>query len=282
VIGRAIDDLIPLARGPRLSPDETRLLLTIGTGNNGQLWVYPLNGRPPIPLTATADNFGAVWSPDGSEVAFTQARGAQVDILRRRADTSVLEAQPLRAEGLPGVPYDWSSDGELILGMGAFTIDGIGSTRAAEAGELRNIVVTDFAESDADLSTDGRWLAYVSDRTGRPEIWVQPYPEGIPELISESGGYEPRWSPDGRELFYLQGATLMAVKAEPDGEFARAVPLFVNASFFLSSSPITASYDVARDGRFLMLQEIAGTDEAAPASIVVVENWSEELRQRLP
>ena len=71
---------------------------------------------------------------------------------------------------------------------------------AAAAGEVRDVVATDDAEFDAALSPDGRWLAYASNRTGQPEMWVKGYPDGVPVRVSRSGGYEPHWSADGREL----------------------------------------------------------------------------------
>ena len=98
------------------------------------------------------------------------------------------------------------------------------ATPAAPAGEVRDVVVTDDAEFDSALSPDGRWLAYASNRTGQPEIWVKGYPDGVPVRVSRSGGYEPTWSADGRELFYLQGSSMMAVAVETEGAFSFGAP----------------------------------------------------------
>ena len=76
---------------------------------------------------------------------------------------------------------------------------------AEDGGEVRNVVASEFIEFDPALSSNGRWLAYVSNRTGQDEIWVQGYPDGVPVRVSSNGGYEPLWSADGRELFYRQG-----------------------------------------------------------------------------
>ena len=156
---------------------------------------------------------------------------------------------------------------------------------AAVAGEVRDIVATDYAEFDAALSPDGRWLAYVSDRSGANEIWVQGYPDGVAVRVSQNGGFEPRWSADGRELFYLQFNTLLAIAVESEREFVFAAPvrLFAATAFFFFPGPAIRTYDVAPDGRFLMIQSEAATQpDAAPSSIVVVQNWFEELKQRVP
>jgi hypothetical protein len=103
----------------------------------------------------------------------------------------------------------------------------------------------------------------------------------VPVRVSTSGGFEPRWSTDGRELFYIQGNAMMAVGVETEHELSFVAPkrLF-SGSYQLFQPPIASSYDVARDGRFLMIEAPAATGDATPGSIVVVENWAEELKQR--
>jgi len=134
------------------------------------------------------------------------------------------------------------------------------------------------------LSPNGRWLAYASNRTGQIEVWVKGYPDGVPMRVSRNGGYEPRWALDGRELFYLQERSMMAVAVETDSEFSFSAPLelFTGPYLFDPTSRV-ASYDVARDGRFLMIQpQASAADTASQSSIVVVRNWTEELKQRVP
>jgi hypothetical protein len=136
------------------------------------------------------------------------------------------------------------------------------------------------------LSPDERWIAYVSDRTGQGEVWVQGYPEAVaaPVRVSGGGGYEPRWSADGKELFYRQGSSMYAVAVELDAELSFEAPVLLFSGTFLGTpAPETRSYDVARDGRFLMIQpeDTAGAN-VAPASIVVVQNWFEELKRLVP
>jgi Tol biopolymer transport system component len=283
VVERAIDEPVANARDPRLSPDGTRLVLTTGVGNDGDVWVYDLGGRPPIPLAVVGDNRSPIWSPDSTQVAFSRPSSGRAALYTTRADGSVLDPQPLRAEGLNGITAVWSSAGELLLLNPRQGTPDILATPAAAEGEVRDVVVTDDAEFDPALTSNGRWLAYVSNRTGALEVWVKGYPDAVPVRVSRNGGYEPRWSADGRELFYLQGTAMIAVPVETEGEFSFGTPTqLFSEPYFTQQGAFTRSYDVARDGRFLMI-ELPGTGDASVlSSIVVVENWTEELKQRVP
>jgi Tol biopolymer transport system component/predicted Ser/Thr protein kinase len=280
IVGRAVPNLVDSPRDPRLSPDGTRLLLTTGLAADGDLWVYDLGGRPPLPLAVANDNRFPAWSPDGRQVVFvTVLNGAELFVLP--ADGSVLVPQRLGAEDLRGGPYDWTEQGELFIGNpGA---PDIGVLAADGSGDVRPVVATQYAEFDAALSPDGRWLAYVSTRTGRNEIWVQSYPDGVAQRVSANTGYEPRWSADGTELFYLQGSSIMSVAVETEGAFRFAPPeLLFSGPYLTLQDSAVHSYDVASDGRFLMIQPPGGAGDQGSASIVVVQNWTEELRQRVP
>jgi serine/threonine-protein kinase len=286
VVGKVIEDAIDSARDPRLSPDGQRLVLTTGPFNDGAIWIYDLRGRPPIPLAVGGGNRAPVWSPDGKRIAFLRTSATPPGVYTTLADGSVLNPQPLRAAGLRSIPSVWSSAGELLM-VAAARVGGadIVATPAAPEGEVRPVVATEDLEFDPALSPDGRWLAYVSTRTGENEIWVKRYPDGVPVRVSRNGGYEPVWSSDGRELFYLQGPAMMVVAGvDSNGEFSFAAPTQLFTGSFLSNpNPGVRSYTVANDGRFLMIQAPGSTVDAQnPGSIVVVQNWIEELKQRVP
>ena len=278
----ALAEPVANPRDPRLSPDGRRLVLTTGLAGLGDLWIYDLGGRPPIPLPDERDSRLAAWSPDGKQIVFSSNRGGGYELYTAPADGS-FNPLPLRRDSLLAGPAVWSDEGELILVGQLGGAGDIVATRVEPEAELRDVVVTADAEFDVALSPNGRWLAYASDRTGGPEIWVKRYPDGVAVRISRNGGVEPRWSADGQELFYLQGNAMMAVAVETEGEFAfdAAVALFVDPSFFANPALNIHSYDVARDGRFLMIQQSGASTETA-GSIVVVQNWFEELKQRVP
>ena len=198
------------------------------------------------------------------------------------SDGSAIEARELYPGVLTGAPKHWSAADELLV-VDAFR-GNILAIPIASAGEIRGVVVTEDAEYDPALSPDGRWLAYASNRTGQTELWVKGYPDGAPMRVSRNGGYEPRWSLDGRELFYLQERSMMAVAVETETEFSFGAPveLFTGPYLFDATSRST-SYDVARDGRFLMIQPEANAGDApTQSSIVVVQNWTEELKRLVP
>jgi hypothetical protein len=277
IVERAVSDLVDNPRDPRLSPDGKSLLLVTGAIGDGDLWSYDLSGRPPIPLAQPADNRFPAWSPDGRQVAFARIQGAP-EIVTLPADGSVLVPQSLRGPEGVGVPHVWLQ-GELVLTRNPGDILAV---PVAPTGEVRPVVASDYSEYDPALSPNGRWLAYVSNRTATVEIWVQAYPDGVPMRVSRNGGFEPQWSRDGRELFYWQGNAMMAVSVETDGAFSfgAAAELF-SGRYFQFAGPAARTYDVASDGRFLMILPGDETIEAAPASIVVVQNFTEELKQRV-
>jgi Tol biopolymer transport system component len=278
VVGRAIGEALEEPEDPRLAPDGARVVITVGGVGEGRLWLYDLRGRPPVPLIPGVRVGAAVWSPDGREIAFTDFNPTEWPIQIAPSNGS---GPARRAASAIGVLQDWSAAGELLFVSGR-------DIRAAPAagGEARDVVATPANEFDAALSPDGRWLAYVSDRTGRAEVWVQSYPDdaAVPVRISTDGGYEPRWSPDGKELFFLQSDSLYSVAVDVGQEYAFGVPVpLFSGNFYRAPSVESHSYDVARDGRFLMIQvDDAATADEPPASIVVVQNWFEELKRLVP
>jgi serine/threonine-protein kinase len=276
LLGQVVPDVIASPRDVRLSPDGQRLLLVTGPDGDADLWSYDLRGRPPIPLALPGDNRLPVWSPKGDRVAFLALNAGGLVTLA--SDGSERIPQPLHSPPVIFAPYAWATSGELIL---ARLTGQIAATSAAPTSEVREILASDTISFDPALSPDSRWLAYVSVRTGRPEIWVQGYPEGVPTRLSSNGGYEPLWSADGRELFYREGNAVMIVEVSTQGEFSFTAPRPLFSGPYLASPlPTFRGYDVASDGRFLM---ILPTDEgvAPPPSIVVVQNFGEELKQRV-
>ena len=152
--------------------------------------------------------------------------------------------------------------------------------------------MSEFNERNAEISPDGKWLAYQSDASGRYEIYVQPFPdvETSRQQVSTSGATRPLWGPDGRELFYVTEAAVMGVAVETRGGFAPGAPaLVVEGQYYgtASGNRPGRSYDISLDGqRFLMIKEGVPdtTDDpfAGLTQIHVVLNWFSELQARVP
>jgi serine/threonine-protein kinase len=178
-------------------------------------------------------------------------------------------------------PHGWSHDGSDILAVqigNAKTRSDILRFPPSEKADIQAVVQTQAAEGEfgAALSPDGRWLAYASNATGAQEIWVRPYPgPGAAIRVSPNGGVDPVWARDGRELFYFAGAKLMSVvvDAKSSFDFRPAAPLF-DSPYLRSAQP--PSYDVASDGRFLMLKP-SEAQTSPPVSVVL--NWDAGLKK---
>ena len=244
-------------RNPRLSPDGRRLALVV----DGDLWVFDLEGRPPIRLTF--DDFSTatpVWTPDGTRIVYEGEGGL--------AWVSADAGSPPEPFGPRGHfhAHAWSPTGDLI----AVDLTESRLVEIAPGGdaEPRPLAQTRAGEGySAALSPDGRWLAYMSNATGQGEIWVRAYPgPGAPARVSPNGGSEPVWARDGRTLHYVEGRALMAVTVETSTgfEFGAPVRLFEDDFRHFQQPP---SYDVAADGRFVTIRS-----EATPP-ISVLLNW---------
>ena len=192
------------------------------------------------------------------------------------------------------MPNSWSPDGQLLAFNEINPITG-SDIWVLQRGDKKAqpFLRTPFAEESARFSPDGRWLAYMSNESGRYEIYVQPYPgPGGKWQISTDGGTEPQWNRNGRELFYRSGENgtkLMAVEITTEARFSAGKPkMLFEGQYVLSAitrtSAMMRTYDVSPDGRrFLMIKEIKEGERATSVTqINIVLNWTEELKQRVP
>ena len=265
---------------PIPSPDGTRLAVSAGDerDQSTQLWIYDLEQGGRTQLTFEGEAFESRWSPDGAQLVFEfRPRGASVsDLFLVPTDgTTTVEPERLQATDGHRHPKAWSSDAREIIyveetpdaswDIWAVSLDGDRTPRL--------VVQTELSVINVALSPDGQLLAFQqSNQSGGFEIYVVPYPgPGRPQRVSSDGGIRPVWSRDGRELFYKEGTRMMrvAVETTPELRFELPTTLFDKAD-------ATSAYDVAPDGRFLMIRG------AVLDQMVVVLNWVEELKQRVP
>jgi serine/threonine protein kinase/Tol biopolymer transport system component len=282
-----VDDFAPAT--PDVAPNGQRVAVFRNVQGNPDVWLVEV-GRAIL----TRFTFGPtnevtpLWSRDGRRIVFSSNRNGHWDLFERAAD-GVTDEQPLLVNAQEKSPLDWSPDGRLVL----YGVQDSKTRADLWALPLTGdrtpfpVVQTAFDDLTGRFSPDGRWLAYVSNETGRYEVYVRPFPgPGEKQQVSIGGGIFPIWSHDGRELFYLGLDSRMVAVPVPAGSDARslqpgaAVTLFQNPRLavagnngigsFLSRAP----YAVMADGRFLL-------DVTADASlpITVVLNWPAALKK---
>jgi serine/threonine-protein kinase len=268
---------------PRLSPDGRRLAVTI-QGQEVQLWLYDLS-RETLTRFAFEGKFNTnpAWTPDGKRIAFNSNKEGPVNLFWQLADgTGGLER--LTTSEYLHFPMSWSPNGQVLAfveitpttGYDIWML-GLGDRKA------QPFLRTPFNESVPMFSPDGRWLAYISNESGRWEVYVQPYPgSGGKWQISTEGGTEPVWNRNGRELFYRNGDKMMAVDIAAQPSFTAGKPRVLFAGHYVPPPGTTPNYDVSPDGQRFLMVKPNETGDASPAQINVVLNWFEELKRLVP
>jgi serine/threonine-protein kinase len=237
------------------------------------VWIYDLTRDVPTRLTFEAYSSNPAWALDGTEIAFSSKRNRLVTIVRTRADGTEAPVEVHSSNYFIG-PYGWSQDTRLLLyGEGHPETDGDIWILPLEGDRTpRPFLRTKADEGGAALSPDGGFLAYVSNASGRPEIYVEAFPgPGGKWQISTDGGTEPRWSRSGKELFYRDGSRMMSVDVETEPAFAPRKPRPLFEDRYARDWWFNADYDVGPDGeRFLMVE--AG--DVTITELTVVTNWA--------
>ena len=266
---------------PRLSPDGRRIAVEVGA----QTWIYDIDRDTLTRFTFEGtQNDSPTWTPDGRRLAFRSNRNGPLNIYWEMADGSG-GSERLTTSDRNQIPSAWSSDGQLLTfhQVAPMTVRDIWVFRLSSRTQ-EPFLQTRAIEGAPRLSPNGRWLAYISNESGQPEVYVQPYPgPGGKWQISTDGGMEATWNPNGRELFYRSGNKMMAVPVTTDAALTVGKPtMLFEAEYASSQFPLTAvAYDVSADGqRFVMIKpEPAG---AGSTQINVVLNFFEELKRRVP
>jgi Tol biopolymer transport system component len=268
-----------------LSPNGTHVAVDRDVGGNRDIWLIETRRGISTRLsTDTASEMKPVWSPDGLSVVFNSNRSnVSYSIHRKLASGAGADDRLSPATANSFGPADWSPDGQFLLyerytpqtGRDLWALPMIGDREAF------SVVTTQFEERDGQFSPDGRWIAFVSDKSGRHEVYVQPFAgAGGASQVSTTGGLQPRWRRDGKEneLFYIAPdgqlmATLLTVAR--DAQVIEAgTPTALFATHLAGGTvPRTNGhqYAVGPDGqRFLINVE---TQEGSPAPITVLLNW---------
>jgi eukaryotic-like serine/threonine-protein kinase len=250
--------------------------VSIAQGNEIDVWVKQLDQGPLLKLSSNGGQT-ASWSPDGRSVVYGNLSQG---VLRVPADGSALPEVVWSggAQRLQGASY--SPDGQwVVYGI----LANLYMARAGGDTVLREIAATPATEFNASISPDGRWLAYSSDESGRFEVYVRPFPETRTTrwLVSSAGGVVPRWSTDGRELFFVSmTGVLQAVPVNPGPVFSFGVPSALFSVEPFQAGNFAIGFDVHPDGkRFVMLRPVGSA--ARRDELILVENLAAELKGRV-
>jgi Tol biopolymer transport system component len=266
---------------PELSPDELSVVVFSGRSGDNDIWVIELarNLARRITTGPPADAH-PVWDPDGQHVVFNSGRFPGRGTQGRQAINGGT-AEPLFSSGdVRGTVLSWTRDRQyaLLRRENAKTNADLVAIRTSDAQEV-SVVQSPFDELEGQFSPDGKWVVFVSTDSGRPEVFVQSFPDARSRTqVSTMGGTQVRWSADGKEIFYLAPdgklmAASVALGATPDVK----LPVALFQTHLATGTNVVGNkpqYAVSRDGRFLL--NIAVESPSAP--IIVAVNWMQKLK----
>jgi serine/threonine-protein kinase len=281
----------------RISPDGTRVALTIKTSGNQDIWIWDIVRKNMTRLTFDkADDSGPIWTPDGKRIVFHSRRGGVLGGVYWKSADGIGEDELLASKpDRPIYPGSFSPDGKILavteISLAPLGVD-IGMLSMEGRREIKGLIQEKYNEDQPQISPNGRYVAYQSDDSGKGEIYVCSLPDVNKGKwqVSSSGGGSPLWSPDGRELFYRSGDATMAVDIETEPTFKRGNPKTLFRGTYLSDTFLTivkTPWDIHPNGKkFLMIKPATSTGAAPtaalPRKINIVLNWFEELKARVP
>jgi serine/threonine-protein kinase len=270
------------ARGfvyPRLSPDERRIAILVREGQKSDVWIYDRNLSTFSRLTSAETVTSAEWSADGSRIVFTAAGGEARSAVWSQLAAGGSPAEKLFESSFLTPAATMSPNGRWLLlqslhesSWDVFRVP-LDSQRVAQS-----YLTTGANEAAPAFSPDGKWVALVSDESGRDEVYVRSFPDPSSRIqVSVAGGGSPAWSRDGSRLYYRAGSSLLAARVSLSPAFTllardTILPSLPGAAVFRGPT-----YDVTRDGKRIL----AIVSDADDFQLVASPNWITELRRRV-
>jgi len=273
-----------------LAPDGSRVAaVRVETGSRPATWLYEFARATSTRLVPQGSSVKPVWAPDGNRLVFSTAADTRSFALYEiPVSGSGKETALLPKSESANYAWDWSKDGRWLLysvvdpktkeDLWVLPMQGPLQSNA----KPEPFLVTDATETDGAFSPDGRYVAYVSDESGKFEVYVRSFPAagGAKWVVSSGGGYQPRWRRDGKELLYFTAeGRMMSVDVTPGSTFHASVPKFLFQVPIYGGGATTSNHywDIAPDGQRFLINTY-GRDSAA-ASMTVVLNWQAELKK---
>lgn len=267
---------------PALSPDGNTVAVKSVDNGDGDIWLHDAGRGTKTRLTfdpAAEDH--AAWSSSGKEISFYIEGGEPDDIYSKPADGSGEAVSLPTGEGADRAP-DWSRDNRYLSYWAGQDLWYIERKSDGSFSDPIAYLKTAADERIPKFSPDGRYVAYCSQESGRWDVYIRSFPDGGGRRqVSINGGDQPRWRHDGKELFYVEGDTvLMAVSVSTEGNLTVGKPERLFESQDLRVGSPAPNYDVSADGQKFVTIAPAGEETDQPPVIRVVKNWYEEFRGR--
>jgi serine/threonine-protein kinase len=271
---------------PRISPDGKLLAVQIFTGGPEDLWIYDFARNTRMRFTFGGGAAAPVWAPDGQRIIY-RSRTPSFSFRSKPVDGSGTEEMLIGKDfdDASATPYSVSPDGKTLLfgrhgpagaaGIYALSLDG--------SAKIQPFLQSTFTQWLAQFSPDGHWVVYVSNESGRDDIYVQPFPgPGGKWMISTDGGSFPMWARNGREIFFRNENKMMSVPVEIQPTFKAGTPrMLFQGGGYLGAYLGLGNYDVAPDGQHLLMIK----EKEAPATsgeVAIIVHWTDELGRRAP
>jgi serine/threonine-protein kinase len=264
---------------PRLSPDGRRIAVVVRGDDHDDVWLYDLGRNTWGRVTTEGNNGFPIWTRDGSRLVYSSDRTGTVSIESTQLDGGGVSELLVRSErATRAFPFSWSPDGVLAFVSNRGT-QNVWLLRPRQ--EATPFFTTPFIEGAPMFAPDGHAIAYVSNETGRNEINIRPFPGPGEKLhITNEGGNEPLWMPNGRELIYRNGDAVMAVDVTTSPTLKAGTPRKLFEKHYESTLALFANYSISPDSqRFVMVKRIS--EGGSPTEIKVAFNWFDELKTRM-
>jgi serine/threonine protein kinase len=277
---------------PKLSPDGSKVALVIPDGNNQDIWIWDIVRETMTRLTFfELQDIQPIWTPDGNRIVFFSTR-EEGGIYWKNADgTGEVEFFSSVPDRFP-FPWCFSKDGSTLITGELILPDRMDIGMLSMEGDHEHILLLteEYVEMQPKISPDGRWMAYTAMESDNWGVYVRPFPDVNKGKwqVSTGIGIGPLWSPDGKELFYRSPDGIMAVPVDTEPTFKLGKPKVLFPDTYISllrGGNEGHAWDIHPDGkRFLMMKLAAleSTDEISRPNIIIVQNWFEELKERVP